>query len=42
MWQEVGRTEVVPDNQDPNFVKSMIMKYYFEESQKVAIKKIKK
>ena len=32
---EVGRTEVIKDNLNPEFVKKYVMKYLFEESQKL-------
>eukprot|EP00826_Nyctotherus_ovalis_P040002 TRINITY_DN388_c0_g1_i9.p2 TRINITY_DN388_c0_g1~~TRINITY_DN388_c0_g1_i9.p2 ORF type:complete len:340 (-),score=79.69 TRINITY_DN388_c0_g1_i9:863-1882(-) len=32
-WVETGRTEVIDDNLNPVFVKSIIVKYFFEERQ---------
>ncbi|CAD8090802.1 unnamed protein product [Paramecium primaurelia] len=29
-WSEVGRTEIIKDNLNPNFSKSFIIEYYFE------------
>jgi hypothetical protein len=29
-WQEVGRTEMITDNLNPRFVKSIIVDYRFE------------
>lgn len=36
--QEVGRSETVWDNSDPQFVKQMEVNFYFEESQQMVIK----
>ncbi len=32
-WTEVGRTEVIQDNLNPKFAKSLVIDYYFEEVQ---------
>ncbi|KAL0479669.1 hypothetical protein AKO1_010951 [Acrasis kona] len=32
-WVEVGRTEMIKDNLNPKFVKSIIVTYYFEKNQ---------
>lgn len=34
-FYEVGRTEMIKDTLDPDFVKKFTMQYYFEESQKL-------
>ncbi|GFS01933.1 copine-8 [Elysia marginata] len=34
-WKEFGRTEIIWNNLNPDFVKKFIMQYYFEESQKL-------
>ncbi len=34
-WVEVGRTEVIADNEDPVFVKVFSLDYYFEENQQL-------
>ncbi|KAK2158065.1 hypothetical protein LSH36_178g06009 [Paralvinella palmiformis] len=34
-WREIGRTEIVWNNLNPNFVKKFVMDYFFEESQKL-------
>ncbi|XP_028392485.1 copine-3-like isoform X2 [Dendronephthya gigantea] len=34
-WIEVGRTEQIKDNLNPNFAKSIIVDYHFEELQKL-------
>ena len=34
-WVEIKRTEVIEDNLNPVFVKSIITKYFFEERQRV-------
>eukprot|EP00112_Aurelia_sp_Birch-Aquarium-sp1_P009496 Seg2080.8 transcript_id=Seg2080.8/GoldUCD/mRNA.D3Y31 product=Copine-8 protein_id=Seg2080.8/GoldUCD/D3Y31 len=34
-WKEYGRTEVIMDNLNPDFAKSFVMDYYFEEVQKL-------
>lgn len=32
-WREIGRTETIMDNLNPDFVKSFILDYFFEEQQ---------
>ena len=32
---QIGRTEVIWDNLNPDFVKKFVMEYFFEESQKL-------
>ncbi|CAN8032547.1 unnamed protein product [Ixodes persulcatus] len=34
-YSEIGRTEVIKNTQDPDFVKKFVEDYYFEESQKM-------
>ncbi|XP_052284363.1 copine-8-like isoform X2 [Dreissena polymorpha] len=34
-WREFGRTEVIWNNLNPDFVKKFVMQYYFEQSQKL-------
>lgn len=34
-WREFGRTEVIWNNLNPDFVKKFIIQYYFEQSQKL-------
>ena len=34
-WQELGRTETIDDNLNPEFVKKFIVDYFFEEVQTV-------
>ncbi|XP_044182239.1 copine-8-like isoform X1 [Acropora millepora] len=34
-WREFGRTECIKDNLNPDFVKSFIISYFFEEMQKL-------
>ena len=34
-WAEVGRTEIINDNLNPIFVKSVAVPYHFEKQQKV-------
>ncbi len=34
-WKEFGRTEIVWNNLNPNWVKKFVMNYYFEEAQKL-------
>ena len=34
-WMEMDRTEVIKDNLNPSFVKSFIIKYHFEQHQKL-------
>jgi copine 5/8/9 len=34
-WREYGRSEVIWDNLNPDFVKKFVMDYFFEESQKL-------
>ncbi|RUS84077.1 hypothetical protein EGW08_008189 [Elysia chlorotica] len=34
-WKELGRTEIIWNNLNPDFVKKFVMQYYFEESQKL-------
>ena len=34
-WFEVGRTEIIWDNLNPEFVKKFIVDYYFEEVQPI-------
>ncbi|KAL4226439.1 Copine-9 [Mactra antiquata] len=34
-WKEFGRTEVIWNNLNPDFVKKFVMQYYFEQSQKL-------
>lgn len=35
LWMEVGRTNVIQDNLNPNFIESFIVNYKFEEYQPV-------
>jgi hypothetical protein len=32
-WQELGRTEVIQDDQDPQWAKRMVLQFHFEEAQ---------
>ncbi|CAL1529087.1 unnamed protein product [Lymnaea stagnalis] len=34
-WKEFGRTEIIWNNLNPDFVKKFVMQYYFEQSQKL-------
>ncbi|KAJ8301692.1 hypothetical protein KUTeg_020679 [Tegillarca granosa] len=34
-WREFGRTEIIWNNLNPDFVKKFVMHYYFEQSQKL-------
>ncbi|XP_005099340.1 copine-8 isoform X1 [Aplysia californica] len=34
-WREFGRTEIIWNNLNPDFVKKFVMQYYFEQSQKL-------
>ncbi|XP_062577655.1 copine-5-like [Saccostrea cucullata] len=34
-WKEFGRTEIIWNNLNPDFVKKFVMHYYFEQSQKL-------
>ncbi|XP_015753710.1 PREDICTED: copine-9-like [Acropora digitifera] len=34
-WREFGRTECIKDNLNPDFVKSFVISYFFEEMQKL-------
>ena len=38
-WVEVGRTEIVEDSLNPQFVKAIEMVYYFEQDQKIKVSK---
>lgn len=35
IYYEFGRSEVIQDNLNPDFVKKFVMNYFFEESQKI-------
>uniref|UniRef100_A0A131YJG6 Copine-3 n=1 Tax=Rhipicephalus appendiculatus TaxID=34631 RepID=A0A131YJG6_RHIAP len=37
-WQEVGRTEMIRDTNDPDFVNKFLVDYYFEERQHLMFK----
>lgn len=32
-WQELGRTEVIQDNQEPEWAKRLVLQFHFEEAQ---------
>ena len=34
-WVELGRTEVIQDDLNPNFAQAMLVDYYFEETQPI-------
>ena len=36
-WEELGKTEIIPENLDPKFMKSFIVPYNFEREQLVSI-----
>jgi len=36
--KRIGQTEIITDNNNPSFVKSVIIKYKFEERQKVIVR----
>ena len=36
-WEEVGRTEIIEDSLNPEFVTPIELVYYFEENQKFKI-----
>ena len=35
MWKRIGETECITDSLNPKFVKSVDLRYYFEERQRV-------
>ena len=37
LWVEVGRTEIIEDSLNPEFIKTIEVVYYFEENQKFKI-----